>query len=226
MSTLRTSFALIVAVALAGCASAPAFDYTAFKQAKPASILVMPPINNSPDVIASPSVWAQTIAPLAESGYYVVPITLVAETFRQNGMVNPEEAAQASPEKLRSFFGADAMLAILVKQYGTTYRVLGSESRVTVEGKLVDLRTGKELWAGSATASSAEQQGASGGGLAGLLIQALVTQIVESAINASHPIAGIASNRLLAAGRPVGLPGGMLYGPRSPNFGKDPQLSK
>ncbi|EPM73075.1 lipoprotein, partial [Pseudomonas syringae pv. actinidiae ICMP 18804] len=38
-----------------------------------------------------------------------------------------------------------------------------------------------------------------------------------SATDAGHPIAGIASNRLLTAGRPAGL----LYGPRSPKYGSD-----
>jgi hypothetical protein len=34
--------------------------------------------------------------------------------------------------------------------------------------------------------------------------------------DASHPVAGIASQRLLTA-----RPDGMLYGPRSPQYGKD-----
>jgi hypothetical protein len=33
----------------------------------------------------------------------------------------------------------------------------------------------------------------------------------------SHQIAGITSTRLLSAG----VPNGILYGPRSPNYGKD-----
>ena len=218
LRTLKAALALVGVAVLTGCATPPPpYDYTAFRQAKPATILVMPPVNQSPDVKASNSVWAQTAIPLAESGYYVVPVTVVAETFRENGMVNPEEAAQASPEKLRSFFGADAALYLAVKQYGTSYKVIGSDSRVTVEGKLVDLRTGQQLWDGSATASTAEQQQSSGGGLVGLLVKALVTQILESSTNASHPMAALANQRLLAAGRHAG----MLFGPRSPLYGKD-----
>jgi hypothetical protein len=218
----KLTLGLLAAAVLTGCATPPPpYDYSAFRQAKPASILVMPPINQSPDVKATYSVWAQTALPLAESGYYVIPVTVVNETFRENGMVNAEEAAQASPDKLRAFFGADAALYIAVKQYGAAYKVIGSESRVTVEGKLVDLRTGQQLWDGSATASTAEQQQNSGGGLVGLLVKALVTQILESSTNASHPMAGLANQRLLAAGRPSG----MLFGPRSPLYGKDPQLN-
>lgn len=210
--------ALALCALLVGCATAPpAYDYTAFRAAKPASILVMPPINSSPDVKATNSVWAQTAAPLGEAGYYVLPIAVVAEIFRENGLSNPPEAQQASPAKLREFFGADAALYINVKHYGTSYQVIGSESRVTVEARLMDLRQSALLWEGSATASTAEQQQSSNAGLVGLLVKAVVNQVIGTLTNASHPIAGLANQRLLLAGRPAG----MLFGPRSPHFGKE-----
>lgn len=217
----RTLALAAVAVALVGCASAPPkpYDYTAYRAADPKSILVLPPLNQSPDVKASNSVWAQAVFPLAESGYYVMPLSLVAETFRENGLSNPPEAHEANPAKLREFFGADAALYLNVKQYGTSYKVIASDTTVELEARLMDLRSGALLWEGSARASSAEQQQQAQGGLAGLLIQALVKQIVESATDAGHPIAGVASQRLLAAGRPTG----MLFGPRSPLHGKEAQ---
>jgi hypothetical protein len=80
----------------------------------------------------------------------------------------------------------------------------------------VDLRNGQLLWEGSASASSAEQNNNSQGGLIGLLVKAVVDQIISASTDRSHPMAGLASQRLLAAGRPNGL----LFGPRSPNYGK------
>ncbi len=214
----RAIAALMLTSLLGACATPPPpYDYSAFRAAKPASILVMPPLNNTPDVKATNSVWAQAVVPLAESGYYVVPISVVAETFRENGLNNAAEANQANPEKLREFFGADTALYVNVTQYGTSYKVIASDTTVAVEGKLVDLRSGATLWVGSARASSAEQQQSSGGGLVGLLVQALLKQVLESATDAAHPMAGIAKQRLLAAGRPNGL----LFGPRSPHFGKE-----
>ena len=211
---------LFAALLLSGCATPPpAFDYTAFRQANPRSILVMPPVNLSPDVKGSNSVWAQAVVPLAESGYYVMPIALVAETLRENGLVNPEEALQADPAKLHSFFGADAALHLTVKRYGTAYQVVASDTTVSVEGRLVDLKSGTLLWQGSAQASSSEQQQSSQGGLVGLLVAAVVNQIIASSTDLSHPMAGRANQRLLAAGRP----NGMLFGPRSPLYGKDAQ---
>ncbi len=220
---LRALGALALVVVLSGCATTETpYDYSAFQAAKPRSILVMPPLNNSPDVKATNGVWAQTIVPLAESGYYVVPISLVAETLRENGLANAPEAHQANPAKLREFFGADAALYLNVKEYGSSYRVIVSETRVTVEAKLVDLRNNATLWEGSARASSAEQQNSGGGGLLGALVGALVQQVIASATDASYPMAGLANQRLLAAGRPRG----MLFGPRSPEFGKDAHASR
>lgn len=208
--------AAVAALLATGCATPTPYDYSAFKQSRPTSILVLPPLNSSPDVAATYSMLAQVTQPLAESGYYVLPVSLVDETFRQNGLYNPPEMHEVKLQKLHEIFGADAALYINIKQYGTSYAVLASESRVTAEAKLIDLRNEQLLWQGEATASSAEGRSSSGG-LVGLLVQAVVAQIVESVTNQSHPVAGITGTRLLAAGRPSGI----LYGPRSPNYQKD-----
>lgn len=214
----RLTAALGALTLLGGCATrGPSFDYTAFREARPASILVLPPLNHSPEVGASNSLLSFATLPLAESGYYVLPVTLVNETFKENGLQNPPEIHEVSVQKLREIFGADAALYIDIKQYGTVYAVVMSETRVTAEGKLVDLRNGRVLWTGRATASSNEGNNNSGGGIAGLLIKALVSQIADSMTNRGHQIAGITSQRLLSAGQPNGI----LYGPRSPKYQKD-----
>ncbi|WP_116473974.1 DUF799 domain-containing protein [Zobellella maritima] len=201
---------------LAGCVTPEPYDYSAFEQSRPRSILVLPPVNQSPDIKASYSLLSQVTYPLAESGYYVLPVAVVDETFRQNGLVNPEEIQGVPVAKLHEIFGADAVLYLDVIEYGTTYMVISSDTRVTAEAKLVDSRTGQLLWAGTATASSSEQESSSGGGLVGLLVQAVVTQIANTLTDKGHQVAGITSARLLSAARPNGI----LYGPRSPNYGK------
>jgi hypothetical protein len=215
---LKVAVSLLAAAVLAGCvAPRAATDYSAFKASKPRSILVLPPVNESPDVKATYSLLSQVTYPLAESGYYVLPVALVDETFRTNGLTSAHEIHETSPARLREIFGADAAMYITVKQYGTKYIVISSQTVVTVTAKLVDLRTGSALWTGTASASSEEGGNNSGGGLIGMLITAAVKQIINSATDAGHPIAGIASGRLLSAGQPAGL----LYGPRSPKYGTD-----
>ena len=101
---------LLAALALlGGCANQQkAYDYTAFRESKPTSVVILPPINKSPDVKATYSVLSQLSYPLGEAGYYVLPVALVDETFKQNGLLNPDEMQAAPLPKLREIFGADA----------------------------------------------------------------------------------------------------------------------
>lgn len=216
LTLLKPLAALFALALLGGCATPKTVDYAAFKQARPRSILVLPPVNESPDIKASYSLMSQVTFPLAEAGYYVVPVALAAETFRQNGLDNPTDIAEVPADKLRTIFGADAAMYVKVTQYGTTYMVISSNTVVTATARLVDLKTGTTLWTGTATASS-EEGNNNGGGLIGMLVTAAVKQIINSSTDAGHPIAGITSARLLSAGQPAGL----LYGPRSPKYGSD-----
>lgn len=200
-----------------GCAERKTTDYAAYKQSRPKSILIVPPLNNSPDVKASYSMLAQVTYPLAEAGYYVMPVALVAETFRQNGMTTPADIHELPTAKLHEIFGADAALYVTVSDYGTRYMVLSSATIVTASAKLVDLKTGTTLWTGTATASSEEGR-QNQGGLIGMLITAAVNQVISSVQeDAGYPIAGITSARLLSPNPN----GGILYGPRSPKYGTD-----
>jgi hypothetical protein len=201
---------------LQGCVTLKPYDYTAFKESKPKSILVLPPLNSTNDVRATYSLLSQTTTPLAEAGYYVFPVSLVDETFLENGLTQPNDIHAAPHAKLREIFGADAALYINVTKYGTTYNVIRSAAVVDAEAKLVDLRTGKLLWTQKATAASDEGQQSSGG-LIGVLLTAVVNQIASAAFDKSHAVAGIASSRLLAPSAPQGV----LRGPRSPSYGKD-----
>jgi hypothetical protein len=130
---------------LAACATAPTTDDSALRARPPKSILVLPPINESADVRATPSVLAQATYPLAEGGYYVMPVTLVSEMFKQNGMTLPEQMHATPLDKLQSIFGADAVLYISIQKYGTSYQIINSVTQTKASAKLVDLKTGQTL---------------------------------------------------------------------------------
>jgi hypothetical protein len=211
-----TAVGLLALVMLSGCATTQIepYNYTAFKEADPKSILVLPPTHTTPNVRATNSVFAQVTRPLAESGFYVLPVSLVAESLKENGVTQAAEAHDIPLNKLQEVFGADAVLYLNVTEYGTVYRVVASDTSVTVQARLVNGRTGDLMWAGTARASTAEQQNQQQGGLVGMLITAVVTQVISSIRDDSHPMAGLATQRLLTAGQPRG----MLHGPRSPNY--------
>lgn len=216
MRRILASITAACAVLLtAGCAGpTKQVDYAAFKASRPRSIVVLPPLNESPDVNATFGVLSQVTTPLAEAGYYVLPVALVNETFRQNGVTEPGDIHQLPPAKLHDIFGADTALYITVKQYGTQYVVLQSQTVVTVDAKLLDLKSGETLWTGSANATD---QSDSSHGVIGALINAAIKQIVDTSTDHAYTVAGTADYRLLSAGQP----GGMLYGPRSPKYESD-----
>ena len=214
MAAVARFLAMIVAPAImAGCTlPTKPVDYTEFRAAKPRSILVLPPINKSPDAKGSNGLLAHTTMPLAEGGYYVLPVTLVHETFRENGLIIADEIHAVPPQKLREIFGADAALYLTITQYGTRYMVLNSVTEVRAEAELLSLVTGKSLWRGQAFASSAENQ-QTGSGLIGMLVTAALNQVINTATDQGFNYARIASNRLLFP-----RPNGLLYGPYHPQY--------
>ncbi len=214
----RMACVAVLGLLLSACATQPmSHDYSAYKASKPRSILVLPPVSHAPDVNASLSVLSVTTLPLAEAGYYVMPVAPVYETFKQNGITVADEAQAVSPEKLREIFGADAALYITVEKYGAVYQIINSVVVVSANAKLVDLRTGTVLWQGQAQASSGENQNNAGGGLVGMLVTAAINQVVNQVTDQGHQMGTVASQRLLSAGHP----GGLLYGPYNPKYGTD-----
>lgn len=195
-------------------------DYTAFKKSQPRSILVLPPVNETSDVAATYGMLSQMTLPLAEAGYYVVPVAVMDETFKQNGLTNAAEIQGTSPAKLREIFGADAALYSKVTQYGSVYQIIDSTTVVAASAKLVDLKSGDVLWQGNGRATGKEMGNnvnVGAFGIVGVLVQAAVKQVAHSLSDEGHDVAGLTSNRLLSAGPPNGL----LYGPRSPKYGTD-----
>ncbi len=204
---LALSFLLLIS----GCATQKEFSgNTSFGQTQPASVLVLPPLNLSPDVRGTYSLLSTVTYPLAESGYYVFPVALVDQTFRENGVEAPGDMHDIAPPKLAEIFGTDAVLYLVIEEYGAKYRVIDSAVVVTARGRLVDARTGQLLWEGKASASSAEGRDRSYSSLAGMLISTLIEQVSNSMGDQGYPIARRASHRLLAT-----RPGGLPPGPRS-----------
>jgi hypothetical protein len=215
----HVQFAIVlfcIALTSACVSMPPSQDYTAFRNADPHSILVLPPINKSTEIVAPYSVMAQLVAPIAESGFYVFPVAVVEQTFKNNGLTVANDIHALPIQKLHEIFAADAALYMTIEQYGTSYVVIASDTVVSVSATLVDLKTGDVLWRGSASASSAEGRGNNGGGLVGMLVEAALNQIIETVTDTGFDIAAITTNRLFSAEGYNGL----LHGPRSKKYGQ------
>ena len=207
---------LLGLVFLVGCAAPPKPDQSAFRNSNPKSILVLPPVNQSTDIRGSLSFLSTVTLPLSEAGYYVFPVAMVEATFKENGLPLPDQMHEAPLSKLQSIFGTDAVLYLTLEKYGSTYVVLDSQTVVTAKARLVDARTGTLLWQGRASASDAEGRDNSSNGLMGVLLTSVIHQLASNIGNPGYRLSNVTSARLLTP-----QSGGMLFGPRSLNYGKD-----
>ena len=150
-------------------------DRSVYMANVPASILVLPPVNESPDTRATNSFWSTVTPPLAEAGYYVFPVTVVDTMLKENGVTNGFDAQNIPLNKLKEIFGADAALYLKVKKYGSKYQIIDTTAEVEVEAKLVSLNTGALLWQGKESSERSNDSDT----LTGLLVTALIEQILN-----------------------------------------------
>lgn len=196
---------------LAGCATKP-YDYTNYRAYPPRSILVIPPLNESTDVRGTYGYLSTVTRPIAELGYYVYPVVVVDHFFKDNGMPTPGEMAQAPLGKIREIIGADAVLYVTLRQYGTRYQVIASTTAVVAAARLVDTRTGTLLWEGTLAAQNSS--GGSGSILADL-VGALIMQAIGHSTDQARTVAEQANAQLAVKDR------GLLHGPYSPRYGQE-----
>ena len=210
MSRIARLLGLAPVLLTAACATMEPHDYTAYREHMPRSILVLPPLNESVDVNAS-YVWLSTITmPVAERGYYVFPVAVVDAFMKDNGLPGPDEMHSVSLQKLREVFGADAVLYVVIEDWGQKYVVLSSNTVARARARLVDTATGVEIWQGRADFTESSSSGSSD--LLTMVISAALEQIIDSTADATHGVARQANYLMVYDER-----AGFLPGPRSPS---------
>ena len=202
--------ALLSLMLLSGCQTAKPYDYTNFRAHPPRSILVIPPLNESTELEGTYSYLSTVSQPIAERGYYVFPVAVVDQFLKENGMPTAGEMNQIPARKVGEITGADAVLFVDLKQYGSKYVVLNSVTTVEVLAKLVDTRTETLLWEGR---GFAQQSGNGSGNLIADMIAAAITQAINKKTDRAHNVSRLA-NGMLFLPENTGLP----YGPYSPKY--------
>lgn len=190
-------------------------DYSKFRQSDPHSILVLLPTSSSVDTKAPYAVLAQTTQPLAESGYYVFPVALVNETFKDNGLNDGAEIQAIDINKIRQIYNPGAILYLNVKDYGTKYKVISSVTTVTVEAKLIDAKNGSIIWSGEKNITI-DSSNNSNNDIFSLIVNAVITQISNKVSDKAYIVADAVDTGLLSAEETNGI----LFGPYNPGYKK------
>ncbi|MBN2686253.1 MAG: DUF799 family lipoprotein [Pontiellaceae bacterium] len=206
-------FGISVCIALL-CGCVAPRDYTQYYEHFPKSILVIPPLNESTDIRATYSVLSTLTRPLAERGYYVFPVAVVDQFLQENGLPTPGEMHQIPLDKVDSIIGADAVLYVTINDYGTKYLVVDSSTQVSLSARLVDVKTGIQLWEGHA--DYAESSSGGGNNIIAAMIAAALNQVIADTTDQAHSAAREASAQLISrSGHPL------LNGPYHPEFKED-----
>ncbi|MFT5287898.1 MAG: hypothetical protein ACI8TQ_004086 [Planctomycetota bacterium] len=202
-------FMIVLASLLLGACQSRHYDYGPLIKHMPRSILVLPPLNQTPEVDASYGWLSIVTRPLAERGYYVFPVGLVDQILRENGRPTPYEMHSVSLSKLKEVFDADAVMYVTITEWGNSYHVLAAVTTVRVHARLVDLDTGTQIWSGEAVAQRNPDHNQ--GGILGAIIGALVSQVVNSLLDPTLDVARDANGALL-----FNSYNGLLLGPLHP----------
>jgi len=216
LATSGLSVCLMLA-ALVGCGPTKPKDYSAYNLYRanmPASILVLPPTNQSVEVNAPYSYLSTISAPLAEAGYYVFPVAVVDAYMKENGLPAPADMHAVPLDKLAEVFDADAVLYVDIETYGQEYNIVSSDAVVRAQAKLVDIDSGEALWNGGVDYTKSSSS-SSGNALVDL-IGVAVAQAVGTTADAAHGVA-IEANRQMIFNDDKGL----LLGPYHPGAAED-----
>ncbi len=203
MRTRRLIIAgLLVSVMLtAGCATRPTFTTKAEKfplmyAERPMTILVLPPINSTTAADAKEYYSTTISAPLAYKGYYVLPMEVTGDILKAQGLYDTEMIGNQPLDRFGQYFGADAVLFTHIRKWDKSYLVLSATLTVSVDATLKSTKTNQVLWRYSGTIVANLSGNNSGGGLAGLVAQVVVTA-VNSAVADYVPYARLANTQLL-----------------------------
>lgn len=194
-------------LSMSGCATQISKkDYTDLRTEAPRSILVVPAVNRSVEVTA-PDYFLSTISrPLAERGYYVFPVHLVKRMMEDDGLNDADMVHAGDPQRLGKMFGSDAVMYITIERWDAQYIVFSTTVTVEMNYVLKSASSGQTLWSNKQKLVYQPQNNNSGGGLAGLIAQAVVAAVAKAAPN-YVPLAQQANMQAVST-KGQGLPAG------------------
>lgn len=184
--TLIAIFAVLAALALQGCAGGPERItkqecFPLMYEEDPASILILPPMNNSTAADAKEYYTTTIQVPLSFNGFYTFPVPVTNEILQMEGIYDTELLYGLPLHKFREYFGADAVLFTTIDKWDTSYMVLASTLTVAFTAEIKSTTSDQTLWKYKGQVVIDLSGGNTGGGLAGLIAKAVVAAVNTAA---------------------------------------------
>jgi hypothetical protein len=113
------------------------------------SIMVWPPKDQTNTPGVSDAFMITISRPLLERGYYVFPVNATQTFLKESGIASESTLSLDLLTTLHERVGADALLMISIDKWVTSQPLMGLGGQIVEVGadyRLIDLKTGKELW--------------------------------------------------------------------------------
>ena len=167
---------LAVAVCFTGCAPKH-FLIKDYQQHRPLSVLVLPPVNQTPQEGVENVVYPIFVRAIGEKGYYVYSPEYVQEIFHRNKLQEAGRIHALPYKKFYDVFGPDAILYITVEKWAAKYYLIGNQIDTQIFAKLIDAKTGAELF--NMRYEFAYDPAAAQSSIAGKLVMAIASKFAE-----------------------------------------------
>ena len=171
----------LIIVFLSGCAEMgtkqDAYP-SMYTDRKPVSMLIVPAINESTAADAGDLLNVTVTQPFSNHGYYVMPMPIVADIFRREGILEGTQVKGLPTSIFKKNFGADSVLFMTFESWDKNYAVLAGNVTVSIEYVLLSTETNEVLWSYDSTVV-VDTSGSSGNIFADLISTAIATGIAD-----------------------------------------------
>jgi len=171
----------LIIVLLSGCAEMgtkqDAYP-SMYTDRKPVSMLIVPAINESTAADAGDLLNVTVTQPFSNHGYYVMPMPIVADIFRREGILEGTQVKGLPTSIFKKNFGADSVLFMTIESWDKNYAVLAGNVTVSIEYVLLSTETNEVLWSYDSTVV-VDTSGSSGNIFADLITTAVATGIAD-----------------------------------------------
>ncbi len=145
---------------------------------KPVSMLIVPAINESTAADAGDLLNVTVTQPFSNHGYYVMPMPIVADIFRREGILEGTQVKGLPTSIFKKNFGADSVLFMTIESWDKNYAILAGNITVSIEYVLLSTETNEVLWSYDSTVV-VDTSGSSGNIFADLIATAVATGVAD-----------------------------------------------